>query len=82
MFSGLGKWSAIAHTHLVWPNGGKIDRKFLRYLINDEQFWERSGSAQPFVVVRKTFEQDFPLPPLPEQRRIVAEIKVTAPSCP
>ena len=74
-FLASGKWSAIANTHVVWPKPEAIDRKFLWYRINDERFWIRSGTAQPFVVVRKTFERPFPLPPLPEQRRIVAEIE-------
>ncbi|MGC3958424.1 MAG: restriction endonuclease subunit S [Verrucomicrobiota bacterium] len=74
-FLASGKWSAIANTHVVWPDVEKIDRKFLWYRVNDERFWERSGSAQPFVVVRKTFERDFLLPPLPEQGRIVSEIE-------
>lgn len=74
-FLASGKWSAIANTHVVWPDPKQIERKFLWYRVNDEQFWERSGTAQPFVVVRKTFERDFLLPPLPEQRRIVAEIE-------
>ena len=74
-FLASGKWSAVANTHVVWPDADQIDRKFLWYRINDERFWERSGSAQPFVVVRKTFERPFSLPSLPEQRKIVAEIE-------
>jgi type I restriction enzyme S subunit len=74
-FLATGKWSAIANTHVIWPASDLIDRKFLWYRINDERFWIRSGSAQPFVVVRKTFEQPIPLPPLDEQQRIVAEIE-------
>lgn len=49
--------------------------KFLWYLLNDEQFWLRSGSAQPFVAVRKTFKKETFIPPLPEQRRVVADIE-------
>jgi type I restriction enzyme S subunit len=74
-FLASGKWSAIANTHVVWPQPDKIDRKFLWYKINAERFWIRSGTAQPFVVVRKTFERPFALPPLDEQQRIVAEIE-------
>lgn len=74
-FLATGKWSAIANTHVVWPQSDLIDRKFLWYRINDEHFWIRSGSAQPFVVVRKTFEQPIALPPLGEQQRIVAELE-------
>src|SRR6266496_6341395 len=74
-FLASGKWSAIANTHVVWPQPDKIDRKFLWYRINDERFGIRSGTAQPFVVVRKTFERPFALPPLDEQQHIVAEIE-------
>ena len=74
-FLARGRWSAIANTHVVWPDPDKADIKFLWYLLNDEQFWIRSGSAQPFVAVRKTFEKEIFVPPLPEQRRIVAEIE-------
>jgi type I restriction enzyme S subunit len=74
-FIARGRWSAIANTHVVWPDPEQVDLKFLWYLLNDERFWIRSGSAQPFVAVRKTFEKEILLPPLPEQRRIVAEIE-------
>ncbi|MFZ4774584.1 MAG: restriction endonuclease subunit S [Terrimicrobiaceae bacterium] len=74
-FLARGRWSAIANTHVVWPDPEKAEIKFLWYLLNDEQFWIRSGSAQPFVAVRKTFEKEIFVPPLPEQRRIVAEIE-------
>jgi type I restriction enzyme S subunit len=74
-FLASGKWSAIANTHVVWPDRNRIDRKFLWYRINDERFWIRSGTAQPFVVVRKTFERPIALPPLDEQERIVGEIE-------
>lgn len=74
-FLASGRWSAIANTHVVWPIPSLVDRKFLWYLINDERFWIRSGTAQPFVVVRKTFERPLPLPPVGEQRRIVEAIE-------
>jgi type I restriction enzyme S subunit len=72
-FLASGKWSAIANTHVVWP-GPMVDIRFLFFCLNDESFWDKSGAAQPFVKVRSTFERPFPLPPLPEQRRIVAKI--------
>ena len=65
-----GKWSAIANTHVIWPECNGIHRRFLWYRINDETFWVRSGSAQPFVVVKASLERPFNLPPLPEQNRI------------
>jgi type I restriction enzyme S subunit len=74
-FLARGQWSAIANTHVIWPDPNQVELKFLWYLVNDEQFWIRSGSAQPFVAVRKTFEKEIFLPSVPEQRRIVAEIE-------
>ena len=70
-----GKWTAIANTHVVIPKAEAIDRKFLWYAINDENFWIRSGSAQPFVVVSKSLARTFALPPLVEQSRIVAKVE-------
>jgi len=69
-FLASGKWSAIANTHIIWPLKGGINIRFLWYRINDEQFWVRSGTAQPFVVIRKTLERTFHLPPMAEQVRI------------
>lgn len=73
-FRASGKWSAIANTHVVWPDERFVDPKFLWRMINDEDFWVKGGSAQPFVKVGETFEREFPLPSLPEQRRIVAKL--------
>lgn len=74
-FIAQGRWSAIANTHVVWPDPERVELKYLWYLLNDEQFWIRSGSAQPFVSTKKTFEKEIPLPPLDKQRAIVAEIE-------
>ncbi|AEH63585.1 restriction endonuclease subunit S [Zymomonas mobilis] len=73
-FRAKGQWSAIANTHIVWPEPQVVETEFLFLLLNDENFWEKGGSAQPFVKVRATFERTINLPPLPEQRRIVAKI--------
>lgn len=73
-FLAFGKWSAIANTHVVWPESGGVHTRFLWYRLNDERFWVRSGTAQPFVVVRKTLERPFDLPPLPEQTRIADKL--------
>jgi type I restriction enzyme S subunit len=74
-FLASGKWSAIANTHVVRANEKVLNVRFLWYLINNERFWIRSGAAQPFVAVRKTFEKDFLLPPLHEQEHIVGKIE-------
>lgn len=73
-FLASGKWSAIANTHVVRPRDHAINTRFLWYRLNNEHFWIRSGAAQPFVVVTKTLEREFHLPPLSEQERIVVKI--------
>lgn len=73
-FRATGQWSAVANTHIVWPEEIAVDTDWLQLLLNDENFWEKGGSAQPFVKVNATFEREIPLPPLPEQRRIVRKL--------
>ena len=74
-FKASGEWSAIANTHVVWPIAEVVDRNFLWFKINDENFWVKGGSAQPFVKTRDSFKYEFSLPPLPEQQRIVEKIE-------
>lgn len=71
-FKASGKWCAIANTHVVWPNSAKIDTGFLAYFINDENFWQKSGTGQPFVLFAKTFARPLRLPGLPEQTAIAS----------
>jgi type I restriction enzyme S subunit len=73
-FRASGRWSAIANTHIVWPEVEAVDVDFLFRILNDEDFWVKGGTAQPFVKVRNTFERLVALPPLTEQRRIVAKL--------
>jgi restriction endonuclease S subunit len=70
-----GNWTAIANTHIIWPNQAKIDVKFLFHLLNDETFWIRGQSAQPFVKVGESKKNPIPLPPLAEQRRIIERLE-------
>ena len=74
-FFATGRWSAIANTHIIWPNTDVADPEYLYFLFNNESFWIRGGSAQPFVKVKASLKQEIPLPSLVEQRRIVARIK-------
>jgi type I restriction enzyme, S subunit len=71
-FTASGKWCAIANTHVVWPNASKVDSRFLGFFINDEDFWMKSGSGQPFVLFKQSFARPLNLPPLPEQTAIAA----------
>jgi len=72
-FRADGKWSAVANTHIIWT-GPEIDRDFLWRRINDQSFWIRGGSAQPFIKVKPSFERPFALPPIEDQQRIVERV--------
>ncbi len=48
------------------------DAKYLWLYVNDEAFWHRSGSAQPFIKPSDVKGAWLALPPLHEQRRIAA----------
>ncbi len=69
-FLAEGTWTAIANTHAIVPKSG-INPKFLWYVTNREEWWIKSGTAQPFVKVKDTLERPFMLPPLDEQEKIV-----------
>ncbi len=69
-FNATGKWCAIANTHVIWPDETRIDRRFLSFFVNDEDFWLKSGSGQPFVLFRQTFAREVLLPSIAEQVRI------------
>jgi type I restriction enzyme S subunit len=74
-FLARGRWSAVANTHIVWLNEDVTDADFAMLVLNNEDFWDRAGGAQPFVKVGNTLDRDFLLPPLVEQRRIVAKVE-------
>lgn len=81
-FKADGKWTAIANTHIIFPKEN-ISRDYLFYYINNENFWEKGGVAQPFVKIRDTLRRKsipFPVdkngnPDLAEQKRIVATLE-------
>lgn len=47
-FFAHGNWTTLANVQAIIPNE-EIDPKYFFYRINQENFWERSGSAQPFI---------------------------------
>lgn len=64
------KWSAIANTHIIWPLLYRVSTRFLHHLINNEEFWMKGGSGQPFVLFKQSLAQKLLLPPLEEQEAI------------
>jgi len=73
-FKASGKWSAIANTNIARPEPTLFDLDFAYLVLNNEHFWVRGGSAQPFVKFPPSLDRHFALPPLAEQRRIVAKV--------
>ena len=68
-FKADGKWGVVANTHCLFPLPNS-DRDYLWYLTNQEDWWEKGGSAQPFVKVSETMARPWVFPPLPEQTAI------------
>lgn len=67
-----GKWTSLANTTLLLPNEEVVDAKFLWYSVNGEEKWLRHGTGQPYIKPTTAKEKRISLPPLAEQRRIVA----------
>jgi type I restriction enzyme S subunit len=73
-FKASGKWCAIANTSITRPEPTLLDFNFAYLVLNNEHFWVRGGSAQPFVKFPPSLDRHFALPPLAEQKRIVAKV--------
>jgi type I restriction enzyme, S subunit len=70
-FKADGSWGVVANTHCLFPNAGS-DRNFLWYVTNQESWWEKGGTAQPFVKVSETLARKWSFPSLSEQVAIAA----------
>lgn len=64
-----GRWGVVANTTVMIPRPG-VDARFGWYLLNDEGFWERGSTAQPYVQMAPSLSKLVPFPSLAEQRRI------------
>ena len=47
-FFASGDWTTLANVQAIIPNS-EVDAKYLFYVVNRDGYWERSGSAQPFI---------------------------------
>jgi type I restriction enzyme S subunit len=70
VFRAAGKWTAIANTHVLFSDQERCDLDFLWYRVNDENFWVKGGTGQPFVLVRESLKQVQVWPEVNEQRAI------------
>jgi type I restriction enzyme, S subunit len=74
-FFAEGKFTAIKNTIVIQANPNFIDHKLLYLYLNDEKKWSISGSGQPFITMGAAKKVLYPLPPISEQRRIVAKLE-------
>lgn len=47
-FFAFGDWTTLANVQAIIPNS-EVDAKYLFYVVNRDGYWDRSGSAQPFI---------------------------------
>lgn len=70
-FHARGAWSVVANTQPFLPTE-KADARFMFYVVNQPNFWEIGGSAQPYVQVPRTLPKPVPVPSLDTQKHIAA----------
>ena len=68
------EWTSLANTRVIVPDLERVDIRFLWYQLDDESRWPRSGAAQPFIRPSDVDDHTIFLPPLDEQKRIVAKL--------
>ena len=70
-----GDWTTLANVQAILPSK-ELNARFLYYRANIENYWTRSGSAQPFIKPSSVKTSWIAFPDLARQRRI-AEILST-----
>lgn len=72
-FLAEGQWTAIKNTITIIPFS-PISNDWLFRAINRESAWKKRGGAQPFIALKDAISLPILLPPLAEQKRIVAKV--------
>lgn len=68
-FLAEGDWTTLANVQIIVPAPAVLAR-YLHYRVNRDDYWPRSGSAQPFIKPRDVGDCWIAYPPLGEQRKI------------
>ena len=74
-FLANGPWATLANTQVITPDPEVADACYLIGLLDNEDYWNRSGSAQPFIKPSDVKGAWVPIPPLDEQRRIAEVLR-------
>ena len=69
-FRAHGEWTTLANVQAIIPEAGTADARFLHYRLNRDDYWPRSGSAQPFIKPSDMKACWIALPPFPQQTAI------------
>lgn len=69
-FRAHGEWTTLANVQAIIPDAGTADARFLHYRVNRDDYWPRSGSAQPFIKPSDMKACWIALPPFPQQAMI------------
>lgn len=69
-FVAHGKFGLCANTHTLIVDTNKVYINYLQYIFNNEDWWKKGGSAQPFVLVNDSLNQKIYYPMMDEQARI------------
>ncbi len=74
-FLATGQWTAIKNTITIANDDEhEIDFRFIYYYLNREGVWVSHGGGQPFITLETARNLLVPMPPLPEQQRIAAQL--------
>ena len=74
-FKASGKWNVVANTHPLALDEERIDWDYAWRLLNNENWWIKSGSGQSFVKVRESLKRSIYLPPLSIQKQFAANLR-------
>lgn len=74
-FLTTGEWTTLANTQVITPDPDVARADYLIGLLDNEEYWNRSGSAQPFIKPSDVKGAWVPLPPLREQERIAEVLR-------
>ena len=73
-FKADGKWNVCANTHPLSVDETIADRDYCWYMLNNENWWIKGGTAQPFIKVKDSLNREHDFPSIDVQKEIVAEL--------
>ena len=73
-FKADGRWNVCANTHALSVDESVADRDYCWYMLNNEKWWIKGGTAQPFVKVKDSLKREHVFPTLSDQKKIVKQL--------